>query len=99
MPRLRRWMMGSANLGDELLGENVERALGNHDAIEIVFADGARQGGEFNKIVARGGKETSLGNCAAPVSGASDALKGDGDGAWRRELDDEVDVADIDAEL
>ena len=51
------------------------------------------------QIVARGGEQAALGNGAAPVAGAAHALQRDRNRARRIDLADQVDVADIDAEL
>ena len=69
------------------------------DAFQFARADGADQGGAFDQLVARGGEEDALGLGADPVAGAADALQGDGDGARRADLADQIDGADIDAEF
>ena len=91
-------LVGGAG-GDDLLGEDVERRVGKGEAIEVALADGANDGGAFDELVAGGGEEAALGDGSAPVTGAAYALQGNGDGAGRADLADEIDVADIDAEL
>ncbi len=85
--------------GDDLLGEDVERAVGEDEVIEIGLADGADDGGALDEFVASGGEEASLGDSSTPVPRTSDALQCDGDGAGRADLADEIDVADVDAEF
>src|SRR5216684_7344029 len=91
-------ILGGAH-GDDLLREDVQGGFGNGDAIEIALANGADERGGFEQVIAGGGKEPALGNCAAPVSGATNALQANGNGTRRADLADEVDAADIDAEL
>ena len=83
----------------DLLRQDVERRIGNQDAVEFAVLDGADERGAFEQFVARGDEQASLGNRAAPVPGASDALQGDGDGARRADLDHQIDGADINSEL
>src|SRR5882762_296418 len=66
--------------GDNLLGQNVERGIGNDETVEVALADGADQSGAFDEIVAGGGKEAALGNGSAPMAGAAYALQGYGNG-------------------
>ncbi len=84
---------------DNLLREDVHGGFGDCDAIEIALANGAHKRGGFQQVIACGCKEPALGNCAAPVSGATNALQANGNGTRRADLADEVDAADIDAEL
>src|SRR6185437_16230752 len=53
----------------------------------------------FGEIVARERKETALGRAPDRMAGAADALQEGRDRARRTDLADEVDVADVDAEL
>jgi len=74
--------------GDNLLGQNVERGIGDDETVEVALADGADEGGAFDEIVAGGGKEAALGNGSAPVAGTAYALKRYGDGTWGIDLAD-----------
>src|SRR5579883_186649 len=85
--------------GDDLLGEDVERRVGNFETIEFTFADRANERGAFNEFVARGGEEAAFGKGADPMPGAADALKRGRDRSRRSDLDDKIDSADIDSEL
>jgi len=53
----------------------------------------------FEQVVAGGGEEAALGDGSAPVAGAAYTLHGCGDGTGGVDLADEVNVADVDAEL
>jgi hypothetical protein len=55
--------------------------------------------GELEEIVAGGGEESRLGNGAAPMAGAAGALQCGREGTRRVDLADEIDGADVDAEL
>ena len=92
-PILRR------DLGDDLLGEHVERPVGDRQPVELAAPDAVEQRRAFDQIVARQRKEPPLGRAADRVAGAADALQEGRDRARRAELADEVDVADVDAEL
>ena len=69
------------------------------EQVELAGAHLADERGLLQQVVAGGGEEAALGDGAAPVAGAADALHGDGDGARGGDLADQVDVADVDAEL
>ncbi len=86
-------------LGDNLLREDVERGDGLDDAVEAAGAHGADQGGALDELVAAGGEEAALRLEAEGVTGAADALQEGRDAARRADLADEVDAADVDAEL
>ena len=94
VPRFR------AAAGDDLLHQDVDglpqESRGWSSSPARIFL---KQGGLFKKIVAGGGEEAALGDGATPVPGAADALHGNADVAGGRYLADEVDVADVDAEL
>ena len=69
------------------------------EAVELAGADGAHRGGALHQLVARQREEDALRHRAEPVAGAADALQQRGERARRAEVADEVDVADVDAEL
>ena len=86
-------------LGDDLLGEDVERGDGRVDAVEAAGLDGADEGGALDELIAGGREEAALRREAEGVAGAADALEERRHAARRLELADEVDGADVDAEL
>ena len=88
-----------ADLGDDLLRQHVERLLGDREAIELAAAHAVEQRRAFDQLVARQREQPALGRAADRVAGAADPLQEAGDRARRAELADEVDVADVDAEL
>ena len=87
------------NLGDDLLGEHVERLLGNREPVELAAANAVEERGALDEIVARERKEAPLGRAANGVAGAADALQEGCNRARRTELADEIDIADVDSEF
>ena len=85
--------------GDDLLREDVERRVGNLERVERAAADRADQRRALEQLVARRREKTPFGLRADPVARAADALQRDRDRARRAELHDEIDRADVDAEL
>jgi len=67
--------------------------------IELAGAHFADEGGLLKQVVASGCKEAALGDGSTPVTGAADALHGDGDGTGAGDLADEVNIADVDSEF
>ena len=88
-----------ADLGHDLLRQHVERLLGDREPVELAAADAVEQRRALDELVARQRKQPALGRAVDRVAGAADALQEAGDRARRAELADEVDVADVDAEL
>ena len=89
----------AGGLGDDLLGEDVERRYGRVEAVEAAGLDGAHEGGALDELVAGRREEAALRREAEGVAGAADALEEGRHAARRLELADEVDCADVDAEL
>ena len=85
--------------GHNLLRQDIERAVRNLHAVQFARANRAHQRRAFDQFVARGGEDAALGHRAHPVTGAADALQRDGDGARRADLADQIDRADVDAQL
>ena len=85
--------------GDELLREHVERPLRNAGRFQVAGSHAAHQRRALDELIARGRKEPALGHAAAMVGGAADALQGHREAAGRLELHDQVDRADVDAQL
>ena len=104
---------GGADLGEEgvgvegagaggeqdVLAEDVERAGAARLAVEVVVADGVEGGVAFEHLEAVGGHEDGAGGGVVAVVGAADALDEALDVLRRADLDDEVDVAPVDAEV
>ena len=67
--------------------------------VELAAPHAVEQRRAFDQLVARQREQPALGRAADRVAGAADALQEARDRARRAELADEVDVADVDAEL
>ena len=89
----------SRDLGHDLLREDVEGTLGQGEGVELSPAHGVEEGRALHEVVAAQGEEASLRGRLDPMPGAADPLQEGRDVAGRAELADEVDVADVDAEL
>ena len=92
-PLLRR------DLGHDLLGEDVERQLGQLDGVEAAAVHRSEQRGALDQLVARERVEAALGRAGPAVVRAADALEEGGDAAGRADLAHELDRADVDAQL
>ena len=86
-------------LGHDLLGQHVERRVRRRDAVQPPRAHRPHERRAFHQLVARGGEEASVRAQPEGVAGAPDALQQRGDAARRPHLADEVDAADVDAQL
>ena len=86
-------------LCDDLLREDVERRVGNGDAVQLAVSHAPQHRGALDQVVARQRKHPALGHAAHRVTRAPDALQERGDAVRRGNLADQVDVADVDAEL
>ncbi len=84
---------------DNLLGEYIERLLGNPQAVEFAAAHGIQQRGAFDEIVTRKREEPSFRGATHGVAGTAHPLQKGRDRAWRPDLTHEIDVADVDAQL
>ena len=93
-------VLGSGH-GDDLLPHHVERRHGHEQAIELALRDRPHQRRAFDQLVARGREDASLrlGRVLDLMSRPADALQRDGDRSRRADLADEIDGADVDAEL
>ena len=69
------------------------------DQIELAAPARAQQGEAFDQIIARRRKHAALRQARHRVSRSADALQQRGDAARRADLADEIDGADVDAEL
>ena len=64
---------------NNLLSKNIERRLRNNQAVQLTLMDGSHQGSTFDQFVARGGKESALGNGATPMAGTAKTLQSNTD--------------------
>jgi hypothetical protein len=67
--------------------------------IKVALPDGTYRGRTFQQVVARGGKQTALGDRSTPVAGAAHALQSNCNRARRVDLADQIDGADVDAQF
>src|SRR5829696_246821 len=65
---------------DNLLGQDVERPLGNLETIELAASDGVDNRGTLNQLITRQWKDPALGKTFDSVIRASHALQEAGDG-------------------
>ena len=91
--------LARGDLGDDLLRQHVERLLGDRQPVELAAPDAVEQRRAFDQLVARERKQPALGRAVDRVAGAPDPLQEARDRARRAELADQIDVADVDAEL
>ncbi|MCY1350371.1 hypothetical protein D9M69_366010 [compost metagenome] len=89
----------AGHLGHHLLGQHIERRVGNDQCVQFVAAHAVEQGGALDQVVPRLREQPPLGQPADAVPGAPDALQEAGDAARRAELADQFDVADVDAQF
>ena len=89
----------ATDFGDDLLRQHVQRRFGDVQGVEFAAAHAVEQGGAFDQVVAGGGEQAALGRAADLVAGAAHPLQKRGDGARRADLADQIDVADVDAQL
>ena len=85
--------------GHHLLGDDVEGMTGDVHLVELTAAHGPDGGGRLHQLVTRECEHDALGESAQPVAGAPDALQQRVQRARRAQVDDEVDVSDVDAQL
>ena len=84
---------------DNLLHQNVEWLRWNFQSIQIASTHCLHQRGAFNQVIAGGGEETSLGNCASPVACAANPLHSRCNRARGSHLAHKIDRADINTQF
>ena len=87
------------DLGDDLLRQHVERLLGDRQPVELAAAHAVEQRRALDQLVAREREQPALGRAVDRMPRAPDPLQEARDRARRAELADQVDLADVDAEL
>ncbi len=92
-------VLARADLGHQLLCQHVERLCGRRQRIELAATHGIEQRGALHQVVAAQRQQPTLRHAADRVIGATHALQERRDRAWRAELADQLDIADVDAEL
>ena len=85
--------------GHDLLGQDVERRHRRQHAVEPAGAHAAQERRALHQLVARGRVEAALGRGAARMARAADALQERREAPRRADLADELDGADVDAQL
>ena len=85
--------------GHDLLRQHVERVRGNLQPVQLAGTHAAHYRRAFHELIERGREDATLGNRAAPVAGAADALQGHGNRPRRANLANQIHVADVDAQL
>ena len=93
LPLLRRY------LGRNLLREDIERACGHQQTVQLAAPHGIDERRAFDELITRGRKQPALGDPAHRVTGASHALQEGVDRPRRADLTNEIHIADVDAEL
>ena len=82
-----------------LLRQNIQRRIRNHQAIQVSLADGPDQCCALDQFVPGGNKKPTLGNGSAPVAGAADSLQRNSDRAWRTDLNNQIHGADVNSQF
>ena len=82
-----------------LLREDIERLFNERELVQLTFAHGANTGDALEQIVPRQRIKDSLRNRPEPVSGSAHTLQQDSESSRGTDMANDVDVADIDAEL
>ena len=89
----------AGRFGHELLGQRVQRLLRHADAVELAALHRVHQGGALQQVVERQRKQPPFRDRADRMAGTADPLQEGVHRTRRAELADQVDVADVDAQL
>ena len=87
------------NLGHDLLRQHVARRRRHDQRVQLAAAHRIQQRRAFHQLVAGRGEQPPLGHAADLVAGAPHPLQEGGDAARRADLADQVDIADVNAQL
>ena len=82
-----------------MLGEHVERADARGRRVLRVHRNGVERGAAFQHLEAVGGDENALGRLIHAVIGAADTLHQSRRAFRRADIDDQIDIAPVDAEI
>ena len=82
-----------------MLGEHVERVLGDHRLLDLPFAHPLGDHGALEQVGAELGEDAAARDLAQRVPGAADPLQAAADRLRRLDLDHEVDGAHVDPQL
>ncbi len=82
-----------------MLGQHVEAGRPRRIAVELARLDGFERGQRFQHLEAVGRRDHGAAGLVEPMVGAADALHQAADALGRAHLDDEIDVAPVDAEI
>ena len=88
-----------AGRGHDVLGQHVERAGTEDILVELAFVDRVQRRPSLQKLESIARDEQSLARLVEPVIGAADPLQQSRRTLGRAHLDDEVDVAPVDAKV
>src|SRR5258708_7107887 len=85
--------------GYYLLGQNVQRVLGDFEVLQISLSNRGYERRAFDEFVSRRWKQPPFWDRGHPVAGSSYPLQGHCDGTRGADLAYEVDCADVDPQL
>ena len=88
-----------ASAAEDVLGEHIERAEARRRGVLRILGDGVDGGAAFQHLEAVRGHEHGLRRLIEAMVGAADALEQTACALRRADIDDEVDVAPVDAEI
>ena len=98
--RARRRRNGSpTGAAENMLRQHVERAGAQRRRVLRVLGDGVDRGAAFQHLEAVGRHQHGLRGLVEPVIGAADALQQPRGALRRADIDDQIDVAPVDAEI
>jgi len=95
----RRGASRSRAASYDLLRQHIERSLGKNQAVEFAQANRPHQHGAFRQIVARGDKESSFGDGAAPVARPPHPLQSNRNRTRRTDVAHQVHRSDVNAKF
>src|SRR5439155_6518608 len=99
LPRVLLGHLAGRGLGHDLLREDVQRLRRKGEAVELAGPGRVDAGRALQELVARQWEQDAFGRAEHAVAGTAEALQHRRDRARWADMADEVDVADVDAEL